>query len=226
MNHVLSGIQLVAAAYLVGSIPFGYLVGRFVGKIDIRQHGSGNVGATNVGRVLGTKWGLVVLGLDLLKGLIPVCALTRLFLSNHDQGFAHWQVAAGIAAVLGHMFPCWLGFRGGKGVATALGVVAWLAGGPTIVAAAVFGVTFLFWRIVSLSSILASLAFSACQMILFWPAPFASDRWSLTAFSLVVPALIILRHRANIVRLWRGEEPRYAAKEGPPEPPGGAEGGL
>jgi glycerol-3-phosphate acyltransferase PlsY len=117
------------------------------------------------------------------------------------------------------MFPCWLGFRGGKGVATALGVVAWLAGWPTIVAATVFGVSFLIWRIVSLSSILASLAFVACQMALFWPQPFTSDRWSLAAFSLVVPALIIFRHRANIVRLWRGEELRYTSKGGPPEPP-------
>ncbi len=220
MNHLLSGLQLVAAAYLIGSIPFGYLVGRFVGKIDIRQHGSGNVGATNVGRVLGSKWGLVVLGLDLVKGLVPVSVLPRLFLSTHDQDFVHWQIAAGIAAVLGHMFPCWLGFRGGKGVATALGVVAWLAGWPTVVAAAVFGVSFLIWRIVSLSSILASLAFAACQIALFWPQPFTSDRWSLTAFSLVVPALIILRHRANIVRLMRGEEPRYTSKEAPPVPRG------
>jgi glycerol-3-phosphate acyltransferase PlsY len=170
--------------------------------------------------VLGSKWGLVVLGLDLVKGLTPVSALPPLFMDSADQDFVHWQVAAGIAAVLGHMFPCWLGFRGGKGVATALGVVAWLAGWPTIVAAAVFGVSFLVWRIVSLSSILASLAFAACQIALLWPTPFAPDRWSLTVFSLVVPALIIVRHRANIARLRRGEEPRYAAKERPPESPG------
>src|SRR6476620_8296288 len=114
MNSLLSGLQLVAAAYLAGSIPFGYLVGRVVGKIDIRQHGSGNVGATNVGRVLGSKWGFAVLGLDLLKGLIPVSVIPRLFIAPNEQDFVHWQVAAGIAAVLGHMFPCWLGFRGGK----------------------------------------------------------------------------------------------------------------
>jgi glycerol-3-phosphate acyltransferase PlsY len=211
MTPLLPGLQLVAAAYLAGSIPFGYLVGRVVGKIDIRQHGSGNVGATNVGRVLGSKWGFVVLGLDFVKGLVPVSALPRLFLASGAENFVHWQVAAGVAAVLGHMFPCWLGFRGGKGVATALGVVACLGGWSTVVAAAVFGITFLTWRIVSLSSILASMAFAATQMALFWPAPFTSDRWSLSAFSLVVPALIIVRHRANIVRLMHGDEPRYTS---------------
>jgi glycerol-3-phosphate acyltransferase PlsY len=102
--------------------------------------------------------------------------------------------------------------------------VACLAGWSTIVAAAVFGVSFLIWRIVSLSSILASLAFAACEMALLWPTPFAPDHWSLTAFSLVVPALIILRHRGNITRLMRGEEPKYTSKEAPPEPP--EQGGL
>jgi glycerol-3-phosphate acyltransferase PlsY len=87
------------------------------------------------------------------------------------------------------------------------------------VAAAVFAVSFVIWRIVSLSSILASLAYAASQMAMFWPAPFTSDRWSLAAFSLVVPALIVFRHRANIVRLWHGNEPRYTSKESPPQPP-------
>ncbi len=209
MNHLVPGLQLVILAYLVGSIPFGYLTGRLVGKIDIRKHGSGNIGATNVGRVLGAKWGIFVLLLDLLKGIAPVAGLPRIFISAEDPAYLHWQVGAGIATVLGHMFPCWLGFRGGKGVATALGVVACLGGWATPIAAGVFAVSFVIWRIVSLASILASLSFAASQVVLLWPALFAEEHWSLTAFSLLVPGLIIVRHRANIARLWRGEEPKY-----------------
>jgi glycerol-3-phosphate acyltransferase PlsY len=210
-----SALQLVALAYLVGSTPFGYLTGRVVGRIDIRKHGSGNIGATNVGRVLGTRWGIFVLVLDLAKGVVPVAGLSLLFTSADDPQRVHWQVAAGIATILGHMFPCWLGFRGGKGVATALGVVACLAGWSTLIAAAVFGVSFLIWRIVSLASILASLGFAACELSQLWPALFTSEHWSLTAFSLLVPALILVRHRGNIARLLRGEEPKYTSRQKP-----------
>ncbi len=214
MNDLAPGLQLVFLAYLVGSVPFGYLVGRLVGRIDIRQYGSGNIGATNVGRVLGHKWGIVVLVLDLLKGLVPVAPLPyfpyQLLLAG-SANQVHWQVAAGIATILGHMFPCWLGFRGGKGVATALGVVACLGGWATVVAAAVFGLAFGLWRIVSLASILAASSFAVCRIVLLWPALFTAQNWSLTAFSLLAPALIIVRHRSNIARLWRGEEPRYGS---------------
>jgi len=225
MNDLAPGLQLVALAYLIGSTPFGYIVGRLVCKIDIRQHGSGNIGATNVGRVLGSRWGIVVLALDLVKGVIPVAALPFLFFSSGDPERVHWQVAAGAATVLGHMFPCWLGFRGGKGVATALGVVACLAVWATLGAAAMFGLSFAIWRIVSLSSILAALTFAACQMAQLWPAFFTHDQWSVTLFSLLVPALIILRHRGNIVRLWRGQEPQYKVQKYKPseESPGGKE---
>jgi len=208
-------LQLVALAYLVGSIPFGYLTGRLVGKIDIRQHGSGNIGATNVGRVLGSRWGIFVLILDFLKGLVAVAGLSLLFRPADDPERIHWQEAAGIATILGHMFPCWLGFRGGKGVATALGVVACLAGWSTLVAAAVFGISFLIWRIVSLASILASLGFAACELGQLWPALFTREHWSLTAFSLLVPALILIRHRGNMARLLRGKEPKYTSQQRP-----------
>jgi glycerol-3-phosphate acyltransferase PlsY len=211
MNDLAPGLQLVFLAYLIGSVPFGYLAGRLVGKIDIRQHGSGNVGATNVGRVLGKKWGVVVLILDLMKGLVSVAGLPNLIFSTDTTSRVHWQVAAGIAAILGHMFPCWLGFRGGKGVATALGVVACLGGWATVAAAAVFGFSFALWRIVSLSSILAALSFAVCRIVLLWPALFTPEHWSVTTFSLLVPALIVVRHRSNIGRLWRGEEPRFGS---------------
>src|SRR6516164_5863170 len=100
MNELAPGLQFVALAYLIGSTPFGYIVGRVVGKIDIRQHGSGNIGATNVGRVLGSRWGVMVLALDLFKGLVPVAVLSFLFFSSGDPERVHWQVAAGAATVL------------------------------------------------------------------------------------------------------------------------------
>jgi glycerol-3-phosphate acyltransferase PlsY len=226
-------LLFVAVAYLIGSIPFGYVVGRLVGKIDIRQHGSGNIGATNVGRVLGSKWGMLVFILDLAKGIVPVALLSPVLIATHAEhalhsqvtpGYAaligtdaadlphwlpHWQVATGIAAIVGHMFPCWLRFRGGKGVATALGVVAYLAPWPTVAAVLIFVLSFAIWRIVSLASILASIGFAAVQIVLLWPALFSREHWSLTAFSLLVPALIIGRHRSNIARIMRGEEKRY-----------------
>src|SRR5262245_24600305 len=106
------GLGVVVASYLVGSIPFGYLCARIVRGIDIREHGSGNIGATNVGRVLGGRWGLFVLMLDAAKGMLPVGGLAPLMLDRTDAAFLHWQVAAGVATIIGHMFPCWLGFRG------------------------------------------------------------------------------------------------------------------
>jgi glycerol-3-phosphate acyltransferase PlsY len=223
MNEFASGLGLVLAAYLAGATPFGYLAGRIVGKFDIRQHGSGNIGATNVGRVLGTRWGILVFVLDLLKGLLPVAFLPPLFFSPANPDCIHWHVAAGIATVFGHMFPCWLGFRGGKGVATALGVVAWLAPWPTAAAAGMFALAFLAWRIVSLASILGSITFAVCELARVWPAVFSREHWSLTGFSLLVPALIVLRHRSNIGRLMRGEEKKFGSEAKPPEDRGAAQ---
>jgi len=217
MKEFTPGLQLVAIAYLIGAIPFGFIIGRIVGKIDIRQHGSGNIGATNVGRVLGSKWGLIVFVLDLAKGLVPVAVLSRVLLAPQSHDLPHWQVAAGIATILGHMFPCWLGFRGGKGVATALGVVAYLAPVPTAAAVVIFGLSFAIWRIVSLSSMLASIGFALCQILLLWSTLFSEEQWSLSAFSLLVPALIIARHRSNIMRILRGEEKTYRSGDKDPE---------
>ena len=227
MNDFAPRLQLVAIAdlviadlalaYLIGAVPFGYLVGRIVGKIDIRQHGSGNIGATNVGRVLGSKWGMLVFVLDLLKGLVPVALLSQALIGPESSTLLHWQVAAGIATILGHMFPCWLGFRGGKGVATALGVVAYLAPWPTVAAVVIFGLSFVIWRIVSLASMLASIGFALCQFVLLWPARFSQENWSLLAFSVLVPALIVGRHRSNIMRIMRGEEAKYRSRDNDPE---------
>lgn len=208
------------AAYLVGSIPFSLLIGRWVGGIDLRRHGSRNVGATNVARTLGLKWGLLALALDALKGLAPVLLFPELFLGSEHSVLGHLRVGCGLAAICGHMFPCWLGFRGGKGVATALGVVAVLAPWATLAAFGVFAVTFAASRIVSLSSILASVAFAIAEFTLLRAEAFSGTNWSLALFSLAVPALIIFRHRSNLVRLARGEEPRFERRSqaAPPVP--------
>lgn len=192
---------LPPVAYLIGSIPFGLLIGLAAKGIDLRQAGSGNIGATNAYRVLGSRWGILVFLLDLAKGAGPV--LFARSLAAHDHSL---QVMAGLFAVLGHMFPCWLGFRGGKGVATALGTVIVLAPTGCLIAAAIFATTFAVTRIVSLGSMLGALAFAVVQMSLLAPNPFRTETAALAAFSLVVPALIVLRHASNIARLWRGEE--------------------
>ena len=216
MNDAAAVLLATLVAYLIGSLPFGFLLARLGHGIDIRTVGSGNIGATNAARVLGARWGIAVLVLDALKGLVPVLLLPPAFFEPADSIFIHVQVACGLATIVGHMFPCWLGFRGGKGVATALGVVAVLAWQGTLVSFVAFALVFLIWRIVSLSSIIAALAFAGMQMWLLQPAPFGSRTWSLAAFSLLVPALILYRHRSNVVRLIRGEEPRFRAGEKPP----------
>jgi glycerol-3-phosphate acyltransferase PlsY len=201
-------------SYLVGSVPFGLLVARLVAGIDIRKAGSGNIGATNVARVVGAKWGILVLVLDAIKGLLPVLLLPRLLLPGNDPAAGHVQVICGIATIVGHMFPCWLGFRGGKGVATALGVITILGWPATLVTAAVFAIVFVATRYVSLASILASLAFAIAQFAIPGYAAFTTEKCSLAAFSILAPVLIILRHGSNIRRLLRGEEPKFRAKKG------------
>jgi glycerol-3-phosphate acyltransferase PlsY len=222
MNASIVGFIVVFLAYLIGSLPFGFLTARFAAGIDIREHGSKNIGATNVTRMLGKKLGLLVLLLDCLKGLLPAWLLAELFqsLTGDSANVLHIRVdvACGVATVVGHMFPCWLKFRGGKGVATALGVAGILSWQATLAAMVIFFVAFSFSRIVSLSSMLAAGGYAAAHLSMA-KAPFSTVEWSLTAFSLAVPALIVIRHRTNIVRLWRGEEPRFGATKtkGPDE---------
>jgi len=209
MTLPLLAAVIALVGYFAGAMPFGYLTARFVAGIDIRQAGSGNIGATNIGRVLGAKWGLCVLVLDCLKGLLPVL-LTPLAVPDSLAASAqHLQVLCGLCTIIGHMFPLWLRFRGGKGVATALGVILGLGTWATLIAFGIFALVFALFRIVSLSSISAAVAFAAVQMVLLTPHPFAEETWAAGVFSVLVPALILWRHRGNIVRLWRGEEPRF-----------------
>ena len=205
-------LLLVLASYLAGSIPFGLMIGRAVKGIDLRQHGSGNIGATNAGRVLGKKWGFICLGLDALKGLLPVWLLPKLLFDAADPALPHLVVLAGVSTIVGHMFSCWLGFRGGKGVATSLGVVSMLSPFGMLAALMMFIISFVVWRIVSLSSMLAAAAFSAYQLVTLKPSPFAANSWSQGLFAIAVPLLIVIQHRANLRRLLRGDEPRFTPK--------------
>ena len=196
-------------SFLVGGIPFGYLLGRCVLKDDIRNHGSGNIGATNVARVIGWKWGGLVLLLDALKGFLPTYAAAQFAVSNLADSM-HWHVpvAAGVSAIVGHMYPIYLKLRGGKGVATALGVVLVLA--PKSVAAAfvVFVVVAGLTRLVALGSMLAAIVFGANQLYLMRDHLLEPRSLSLTAFAVAIPLLIIWRHRSNIARLLTGTENR------------------
>ncbi|GDY07865.1 MAG: glycerol-3-phosphate 1-O-acyltransferase [Planctomycetota bacterium] len=210
-------LLILVGAYLAGSLPFGLIVARAAKGIDIREHGSKNIGATNVTRVLGWKWGAACFVLDVLKGALPI-AFPKMLFALGDPNRVHWLVAAGLLAILGHMFPIWLGFHGGKGVATALGVVVMLANPiSTAITFGAFVACFVATRIVSISSITAAVTFVVAQLYFLWPQPFQAKTWSVAAFSIAVPTLIIVKHRSNIGRLLRGEEPRFGSK--PPQEP-------
>ncbi len=201
---------ILLAAYLCGSIPFGLVIVRAVAGVDLRKVGSGNIGATNAGRVVGKTWGILVLLLDALKGAGPTL-LTPWFAETLGLAvdLSTARVLAGSAAILGHMFPVWLGFRGGKGVATALGAVMVLAPLATLVAGTTFAIVFAVTRIVSLGSILAAIAFGGAQLWIMRPNPFSPEQRSLALFAMAIPALILVRHAGNIVRLVRGTEPSF-----------------
>lgn len=199
-------------AYLIGSIPFGLLIGRLRG-IDIRKHGSGNIGATNVWRTLGPRWGLPTFLLDAAKGFLAVCsaewiAWLRAQPPVPSEYLAYAGAFAGLACILGHSFPVWLNFQGGKGVATALGVIITLM--PPLASAVVFGVwvlVFAISRYVSLASILAALSLPVTVAIL-WNRGTIDSSITVT-FACASAFLVIRRHRENIRRLLAGTENRF-----------------
>ena len=194
-------------AYLIGGVPFGWLVARWRG-VDILRQGSGNIGATNVGRVLGRRFGALVFVLDFAKGALPVLAASLLTpLVGHDLPPDSLPVAAGVAAFLGHLFPIYLRFRGGKGVATGVGVVAVLLPLTALAVFAAWLVVLAASRYVSLASLAAVALLSALRLTLT-PAPFAWDHAVVTAFCLFGTALVFLRHAGNVKRLLQGSENR------------------
>jgi glycerol-3-phosphate acyltransferase PlsY len=200
---VLSLLALVlVAAYLLGSIPTGYLAGQCLQGIDIREVGSGSTGATNVLRTLGKPAGVMVLAIDVLKGILAIALVRWVAPSNLSLTWMAWMlVLAGLLAILGHSNPIWLGFRGGKSVATSLGVLLALDWSVALLTLVVFLVTIAMTRIVSISSIVAALS------LILWMALFQPE-WPYLVFAVVGSAYVIWRHQNNIQRLLAGTEPK------------------
>ncbi len=213
-------IAMILAGYIVGSIPFGLLIARSKG-IDIRQHGSKNIGATNVGRVLGKKFFFICFFLDMLKGLIPTLAFGLINgLVRTDAALTPtetwWWLAAMIAPVLGHMFSVFLGFKGGKGVATGLGTllavfpILSIAGG---IALAVFLIVLKLTRYVGVSSCAAALSLPITTLALVF---LAADRfggaWPAALITGLLAAIVIYKHRGNLKRALSGTEPKVGQR--------------
>jgi acyl phosphate:glycerol-3-phosphate acyltransferase len=199
-------LLIVILSYLIGSIPSGYLVARTQG-IDIRQHGSRNIGATNVLRVMGKKWGYLVFLCDSSKGFLAV----KLGMVIAAQSSVVGGVIAAIACILGHNYTFWLGFKGGKGIATSAGVI--LALFPIIVICCVLAawvVVFYVGKYVSLASIVAAVVLPFAVFLIV--AKTGSEFWTLFGFSVLIGALAVWRHQANIVRLMNGTESRFGKK--------------
>ncbi|MBS3769178.1 MAG: glycerol-3-phosphate 1-O-acyltransferase PlsY [Bacteroidales bacterium] len=198
----LVNILIVPGAYLIGSIPSSIWIGRMFFNTDVREYGSGNAGATNTFRVLGTKPGIIVFILDLMKGFLAVklANLNPELISNPEY-FLTLQLILGVAAILGHVFPLYVGFKGGKGVATLFGVILGISLLPTLIMAGVFFVTLFATRYVSLSSIIAGISFPILTLIIF-----NSDALPLVIFSIAIPLLIIFTHQKNIERLLHNNE--------------------
>jgi glycerol-3-phosphate acyltransferase PlsY len=189
-------IFLLIASYLIGAIPFGLLVGRWAG-VDVRGGGSGNIGATNVGRLLGKKYGTLTLILDVLKGFVPISLAAIVVPAGDTHEFI--LLGCGIMAVVGHMFPVYLMFCGGKGVATALGVFLFLSPAAVVISVVVFTGAVALSGYVSAGSLLASGLFPLWLMVV-------GKSWATVAAALLIAALIWIKHRANIGRLLNGTE--------------------
>ena len=219
----LHSLSIVVAAYLLGSIPTGYLLVRFVRKQDIRTLGSGNIGATNVLRSGAKGLGAATFLFDVMKGVLAVLLGARLATVGFPPIPLHnAEALAALCAVLGHMFPVWLGLRGGKGVATAFGVFLVLAPYAALGSLAVFVIVFALGRYVSLASILGAAAFP----LFAWLAAPWTHHYVIMAIIGIVAGLILVKHQQNILRLMAGTEYRFGSgnKKTPPTAPGEAQG--
>ncbi|MFN5479537.1 MAG: glycerol-3-phosphate 1-O-acyltransferase PlsY [Chitinophagaceae bacterium] len=195
-------LYLIILAYLIGSIPTSLIVSRSVFNIDIRDYGSGNAGATNTFRVLGSRWGTFVMIVDVLKGMIAVklALLLPNYIANEFER-TNFQIGLGLAAVLGHIFPIWAEFRGGKGVATLFGLIISVSPWTAVSCAGIFAIVLYLTRFVSLSSILASLAFPVFILVVF-----NVDNIAYRIFAIAVALMVVLTHQKNISRLLAGNE--------------------
>ena len=206
----MSFVILIIGAYLLGSIPFGLIIAKAHGK-DLRSIGSGNIGATNLARVLGKKWSFLCFALDVTKGLLPMLVATSLYSCPPAITELFLALAVGCAAVFGHIFPIYVKFKGGKRVATSFGVALGLWPYYTIcsfIAFAVWAAVVLIWRYISLASIAASITFPAAFIlaIILTPAWNFADLWPLLTTATAIPLMVIVRHRENIKRLIAGTE--------------------
>lgn len=192
---------LMVTAYLLASIPVALLISRRVGRLDITKAGSGNIGATNVAREVGLKWGVITLLVDILKGFIPV-ALAHYLLGSSGELHEALKGIVGLSALLGHQFPIYNRFRGGKGVATCLGVFLAFSPLSCVFSGIIFLAVVFLWRYVSLGSILAALSLPVWLLLL-------GHSTSITLVSLIMSLLIVLLHRENIKRLIQGNERRW-----------------
>ncbi|GMW00712.1 MAG: glycerol-3-phosphate acyltransferase [Candidatus Hydrogenedentota bacterium] len=208
----MTGYAWTAAAlllsYVLGSVPTGLWLGRWLRGIDIREHGSKNIGATNTLRVLGKGLGAAALAGDMMKGLVAALVLSKL------SPWPYAALACGVAAILGHLASVFLKFKGGKGVATSAGVFLAISPLPTLIAVAVFAVVVKISRTVSLGSILAAVAlviaaFALPHEIATAPSHLLPNDWTLRIVVAVLAFLVIVKHRANIVRLAQGKENKF-----------------
>jgi glycerol-3-phosphate acyltransferase PlsY len=199
----LINLLLVAGAYLLGSVPFGLILAKIFGGTDVRKEGSGNIGATNVARVVGPLAGIATLILDIGKGAGAVFAAERF---SNDS--ATWMMLAGLAALVGHCYPVWLKFKGGKGVATAAGIFLVLSPWAFLCAAILFVLVVAYWGYVSLGSISAA-ATMPLLLYFFW-APHHAPPLVITFGSLAAALLIAYKHDGNIQRLVEGVEPKFS----------------
>ena len=203
-------LMIVILAYLIGSIPTAVWVSQRFFNIDIREYGSGNAGATNVYRVLGSRWGTLVMLVDMLKGMAAVQLAWLLpEYADSETLFQNLQTILGMTAVLGHIFPIWADFKGGKGVATVFGMVLGISPITAVSCVGIFGIVLYLTRFVSLSSILASIAFPVFILVIF-----NVENPLYRVFAIAVALMVVLTHQKNIGRLLRGEESKIPILKG------------
>jgi glycerol-3-phosphate acyltransferase PlsY len=220
VTYYIACLLSILAAYLIGAIPSGYLIARWTRGIDIRTVGSGNIGATNVGRVLGFRFFVLVFALDLLKGFGPAFGFPRLVEAATGHPAPALGVPVALAAILGHNFPVYLRFRGGKGVATSLGALLALDPTAALAAALGFGASLLATRYVSASSIVGGVTFAAVHFARA-RAPWSREQIAMSLLTIGLLVLLVVRHRKNFERLRAGTEPRVALRRRK-EPPAGS----
>lgn len=216
---MLENVLYIVLAYLIGSVPFGYLAGKLNG-IDLREHGSKNIGATNAVRVLGKKWGIPVFVCDFLKGYVPLQVVIQLLgdgelsLTQFSLESMLWVLGVMFALILGHTFTCFLHFKGGKGVATTGGCLFALSPIIGLSALLTWILMMVFTRYVSLSSMVAGLAMMTAAGYEFWWADGELSGADMTLLSLlmIIFVLVVYKHRTNIVRLCQGTEPKAFTK--------------